>query len=58
MGTFETLAAPFSMSRSEVAVRGPAPALGQHTHEVLGRFGVDADRVGTFRRSGVIAGET
>ena len=56
LGTFETLAAPFTMSRAEVAVRGPAPALGQHTDEVLGRFGIAADRIEALHESGVIAG--
>jgi crotonobetainyl-CoA:carnitine CoA-transferase CaiB-like acyl-CoA transferase len=56
LGTFETLAAPFTMSRSEVAVRGPAPTIGQHTDEILGRLGIAADRVEALRESGVIAG--
>jgi crotonobetainyl-CoA:carnitine CoA-transferase CaiB-like acyl-CoA transferase len=56
LGRFETLAAPFTMSRSEVAVRGPAPAVGQHTDEVLARFGVEASRVAELRRAGVIGG--
>jgi crotonobetainyl-CoA:carnitine CoA-transferase CaiB-like acyl-CoA transferase len=34
-GRFETLAAPFSLSGSEVAVRGPAPGIGQDTVAVL-----------------------
>ncbi len=56
-GTFETLAAPFGMSRSEVAVRGPAPALGQHTDEVLARFGLSGTRIAELRRAGVVAGD-
>jgi crotonobetainyl-CoA:carnitine CoA-transferase CaiB-like acyl-CoA transferase len=35
IGRFETLAAPFSLSRSQVAARGPAPEIGQDTISVL-----------------------
>ena len=56
LGSFETLAAPFTMSRSEVAVRGRAPELGEHTDEVLDRFGVDAAAAAALRDAGVVAG--
>ena len=55
-GRFETLNAPFKMSASEVAVRGPAPSLGQHTDEVLTERGFAADRIAELRSAGVIGG--
>ena len=53
-GSFETLAAPFAMSGSEVRVRGRAPAIGEHTDEVLAQFGVSPDRVAALRAEGVL----
>ena len=53
-GSFEMLAAPFAMSGSEVRVRGRAPAIGEHTDEVLAQFGVSDDRVATLRAEGVL----
>ena len=35
LGSFETLAAPFAMSSSEVRARGRAPSIGEHTDEIL-----------------------
>lgn len=55
LGTFETLSAPFTMSASEVAVRGRAPAIGEHTREVLARFDVDAARIDDLVARGVIS---
>jgi len=55
-GSFETLAAPFTFSRSELAVRGPAPAAGEHTDEVLRRYGVDAVAISELRKAGVLGG--
>ncbi|MDQ1397339.1 MAG: hypothetical protein QOG64_2598 [Acidimicrobiaceae bacterium] len=54
IGRFETLAAPFSMSSSEVSVRGPAPEIGQHTAEVLTELGVDAATVAALSEAGVV----
>jgi crotonobetainyl-CoA:carnitine CoA-transferase CaiB-like acyl-CoA transferase len=53
-GPFETLAAPFQMRGSEVAVRGPAPETGAHTAEVLAQLGVDTDRISQLAADGVI----
>jgi len=53
-GRFETLAAPFVLGASEVAVRGPAPSLGQHTDEVLRAFGVGDGRLAELRAAGVL----
>jgi crotonobetainyl-CoA:carnitine CoA-transferase CaiB-like acyl-CoA transferase len=53
-GSFETLAAPFAMSASEVRARGRAPSVGEHTDEVLAQFGVDSDRVAALRSAGVL----
>lgn len=55
-GTFETLAAPFTLSASEVAVRGPSPGIGQHTTEVLTELGIDAERIGVLAAAGVLGG--
>lgn len=55
VGSFETLAAPFSMSSSEVAVRGPGPEVpGEHTDEVLAQFGIPDERVAALRAAGVL----
>jgi crotonobetainyl-CoA:carnitine CoA-transferase CaiB-like acyl-CoA transferase len=55
MGPFEMLNAPFSMSASEVRVRGVGPEVpGEHTDAVLSRFGVDADRVKALKEAGVL----
>ena len=55
-GPFETLAAPFTLGASDVRVRGRAPELGEHTGEVLRRFGVDPARVAELHETGVVAG--
>lgn len=57
-GRFETLAAPFTLGSSEVAVRGPAPDVGQHTAEVLRRFGIHHDRVAALFAAGVLGGQS
>ena len=53
-GAFETLAAPFSFSDADVAARGPAPEVGQHTDEVLRGFGLEGPEIDELRTEGVI----
>ncbi len=53
-GPFETLAAPFTMSASDVAVRGPAPEIGEHSAEVLASLGIDADRIDALTAAGIV----
>ncbi|MGH3745125.1 MAG: CaiB/BaiF CoA transferase family protein [Mycobacteriales bacterium] len=53
-GTFETVAAPFTMSGSDASVRGPAPEPGEHTVAVLAEMGIPADRIEALRAEGVI----
>jgi crotonobetainyl-CoA:carnitine CoA-transferase CaiB-like acyl-CoA transferase len=55
-GPFETLTAPFTMSESDVRVRGRAPEIGEHTTEVLASLGVDAARIDELRGAGVLGG--
>ncbi len=55
-GTFETLAAPFTMSGADVGVRGPAPGVGEHTGEVLRRAGFDEAAIAELRDAGIIGG--
>jgi len=54
VGRFETLAAPFSFERSEVAARGRAPEVGEHTAEVLAELGYDEASVAALFASGVV----
>ena len=55
VGRFETLAAPFTMTATPPAVRGPGPDVGQHTAEVLREAGVDEQRIQALADAGVIA---
>ena len=55
IGPFETVAAPFAMSESEVAVRGPAPEIGQHTVDVLTERGIDPARIQKLAEARAIA---
>jgi crotonobetainyl-CoA:carnitine CoA-transferase CaiB-like acyl-CoA transferase len=55
VGEFEMLAAPFSMSSSEVAVRGVGPEVpGEHSREVLASMGVPEERIEALVASGVV----
>jgi crotonobetainyl-CoA:carnitine CoA-transferase CaiB-like acyl-CoA transferase len=53
-GRMETLQAPFTLSDSEVSVRGPAPDIGDDTDDVLRELGVADDEVAALREAGVV----
>ena len=53
-GAIETISAPFDIRGADVAVRGPAPDLGQHTREVLGEVGISSERLDQLQERGVI----
>lgn len=55
-GAFETLAAPFTMSDSDVVVRGRAPEIGEQTGEVLRSMGIDDARITELAGDGVLGG--
>jgi crotonobetainyl-CoA:carnitine CoA-transferase CaiB-like acyl-CoA transferase len=42
------------LSGTPGAIRSPAPALGQHSAEILGEIGVDADELERLREEGVV----
>ncbi len=53
-GTFRTVAAPMTLQGADVAPRGPAPDLGQHTDEVLTELGLSAEQIGELAAAGVV----
>ena len=53
-GEFRTLNIPVTFSVSDVAPRGPAPEIGQHTEEVLLEAGLDWETIGVLRERGAI----
>ena len=53
-GTFETLNTPFAIEGAEVGPRGPAPATGEHTYEVLQESGFSADEIAQLAESGAL----
>jgi crotonobetainyl-CoA:carnitine CoA-transferase CaiB-like acyl-CoA transferase len=54
LGHFTMPGRPFVMSETPWSLRRPAPLLGEHTGEVLGELGYDADRLAALRRAGVV----
>ncbi|MGB3435586.1 CaiB/BaiF CoA transferase family protein [Achromobacter sp.] len=55
LGRMKTLGIPTKFSKTPGALRTAAPLMGQHTDEVLRRFGVADDRIAGMRARGVIA---
>ncbi len=45
---------PVKLSSTPARLRHPAPALGEHTDEILAAAGYTADQIASLRRSGVI----
>lgn len=45
---------PMKMSSTPARISRPAPLLGEHTDEVLGAYGISAERIAALRRAGAI----
>lgn len=45
---------PFRLSETPGSIRGTGPKLGQHTAEILGKYGVDDERLVRLRKDGVV----
>jgi alpha-methylacyl-CoA racemase len=58
LGPVRQLGVPVKMSRTPGAVDAPAPALGEHTREVLGEAGFDDEEIEAMIESGAVAGPT
>jgi crotonobetainyl-CoA:carnitine CoA-transferase CaiB-like acyl-CoA transferase len=55
-GPVRQLGVPVKMSRTPGRVEAPAPALGEHTREVLGDVGFSDDQIDAMLESGAVAG--
>ena len=53
-GTFETLDTPFRIYGADVGARGPAPAAGEHTFEVLAELGIEGEELARLATDEVI----
>ena len=51
---FRTVAAPFHIAGADIAVRGPAPDVGQHSRDVLAELGYSAEEIDALDQAGVI----
>jgi crotonobetainyl-CoA:carnitine CoA-transferase CaiB-like acyl-CoA transferase len=54
-GCFETVAAPFHLRSADVGVRGPGPALGEHTRAVLREVGYTPSEIDELVTRGAVA---
>jgi crotonobetainyl-CoA:carnitine CoA-transferase CaiB-like acyl-CoA transferase len=53
-GTFRTVASPVRISGADIAPRGPAPSVGEHTTVVLAELGLTAEELSALATEGVI----
>jgi crotonobetainyl-CoA:carnitine CoA-transferase CaiB-like acyl-CoA transferase len=44
----------FRLSETPGRINSAGPSLGQHTEEVLGEIGIDADQLAELRRQGAV----
>jgi crotonobetainyl-CoA:carnitine CoA-transferase CaiB-like acyl-CoA transferase len=56
LGTVRLLGHPVKLSRTRPDPTRPAPALGEHTEQVLGDAGFDPDEIATLIDSGAVGG--
>ena len=56
LGEVRQLGVPIKLSRTPGGVHRPAPALGEHTNEVLTESGLSAEQVSTLLGSGAAKG--
>jgi crotonobetainyl-CoA:carnitine CoA-transferase CaiB-like acyl-CoA transferase len=54
-GRFTTLATPARFSATPGTIRASAPALGEHTDEILGEAGIGSREIAALRAAGVVA---
>lgn len=54
IGAITSIASPVRLAATPPIVRRPAPALGEHTDEVLAELGLDAARIASLRQAGVV----
>ena len=55
LGRIEVPGQPYRMEGVDGWITRPAPTFGEHNAEVLAEVGIDADRIGELRSSGVLA---
>jgi alpha-methylacyl-CoA racemase len=58
LGTVKQLGVPIKLGRTPGRVEGPAPALGEHTDEVLREAGYSEEEVAAMKDAGAVAGLT
>ena len=54
LANFETVGVPFTVRDADISVRGPSPAAGEHTQEVLEGLGLPPDRIAELATNGVL----
>ena len=54
LGAYQTVTSPLKMDGTPLTARGPSPALGAHTDEVLGEVGFSMEQLRSLREANVV----